>query len=313
MNEHSDLVASLITKGVKRIALQAPEGLKRRLIPLAEELRAQGFTVFISGDPCYGACDLDLEILHHADILIHLGHAPVDSTEQVVYDIFRMDFDPQAVLAAVPLLTQKEIGLVTTVQHTHLIPAIREVLMAAGYATTVTEGSTRTPYSGQILGCSYEAARRTGASEILFIGTGVFHPIGVQIATKARVIACDPYTGIAEVVDGERLLRRRFALIEKAKTAERIGIIISPKTGQARQELADRLLTLSDKAFPILLREVTPDQLLNLGVPCYVNTACPRLAYDDQVRWPVPMLSPQEFEILCGARTFEEYEVDEIR
>ena len=61
-----------------------------------------------------------------------------------------------------------------------------------------------------------------------------------------------------------------------------------------------------------MLGEVSPDQLLNLGFPCYVNTACPRLAYDDQVRFSVPVLTPGEFEILCGVRDFENYEVDEI-
>ncbi|PKL60866.1 MAG: diphthamide biosynthesis enzyme Dph2 [Methanomicrobiales archaeon HGW-Methanomicrobiales-4] len=313
MIRHSDLIAELSERGAHRIALQAPEGLKRKLGDLAVELRNSGFTVLISGDPCYGACDLDTEILKDADILVHLGHAPVDDTRNVIYDIFRMDFDPDIVRIALPFLTGTKVGLVTTVQHAHLIPAVTEILQTAGVEVIVAEGTERTPYAGQVLGCSFEAARKTGALEILYLGTGQFHPLGVQISTGARVIACDPYTQACVVVDGERLLRRRFALIEKAKTASQIGIIISPKTGQCRRELADRLLSLSDIAVPIMLREVTPDQLLNLGLPCYVNTACPRLAFDDQVRWPVPVLSPQEFEILCRVRTFEDYEVDEIR
>jgi len=57
---------------------------------------------------------------------------------------------------------------------------------------------------------------------------------------------------------------------------------------------------------------VTPDELLNLGFDCYVNTACPRLAYDDQVRFGRPVLSPQEFEILCGVRNWDDYTIDEI-
>jgi 2-(3-amino-3-carboxypropyl)histidine synthase len=60
------------------------------------------------------------------------------------------------------------------------------------------------------------------------------------------------------------------------------------------------------------MNEVSPDELLNLGFDAYVNTACPRLAYDDQVRFPAPVLSPQEFEILCGARDWEQYAIDEI-
>ena len=313
MTVNSNLIVELSERGAHRVALQAPEGLKRQLAELADTLKSSGFTVLISGDPCYGACDLDTEILKDVDLLVHLGHAPVDKTDRVLYDIFRMDFDPASVRTALPLITGTEIGLVTTVQHVHLIPAIQKILEEAGVSVRVAKGTERTPFPGQILGCSFEAARKTGAHEILFLGTGVFHPLGVQIATGARVIACDPYTGISEVVDGERLLRRRFSLIERAKNADQIGIILSPKSGQARRDLAVRLTSLSPLATTVLLREVSPDQLLNLGMPCYVNTACPRLAFDDQVRWPVPVLSPQEFEILCGVREFGDYEVDEIR
>ena len=287
-------------------------GLKRQLPGIAAELQRAGYTVLLSGDPCYGACDLDTTILQEVDLLVHIGHAPVDGTDRVLYHLFRMDFDPEAVRTAIPLLTGTRVGLVTTVQHVHLIPRITAVLQESGISVIVAEGSERTPYAGQILGCSYESARKTGATEILYLGTGLFHPLGVQIATGARVIACDPYTMHSELVDGERLIRRRFALIERARKAGQFGVLISKKSGQCRKELAERLLSLSDRAVLIWVNEVTPDQLLNLGMPCYVNTACPRLAYDDQVRWPVPVLSPQEFEILCGVKDFDGYRVDEI-
>ncbi len=176
----------------------------------------------------------------------------------------------------------------------------------------VAEGSGRTPVRGQVLGCSFAAARVSGADEILFVGTGLFHPTGIAISTRSRVIALDPLTGTAREVRGDSLMRRRFAVIERAQGAQTVGIIVSTKSGQRRMELAQRLARLSDRAVIVTMREVNPDELLNLGFACYVNTACPRLAYDDQVRFPVPVLSPQEFEILCGARTWEEYAIDEI-
>ena len=126
------------------------------------------------------------------------------------------------------------------------------------------------------------------------------------------MIALDPLTGIAQEVSGDALLRRRFAVLEKARDAKSIGIIVSSKSGQERMALAERLSTLSKKAVIVTIREVSPDELLNLGFACYVNTACPRLAYDDQVRFPAPVLSPQEFEILCGVRTWDDYAIDEI-
>jgi 2-(3-amino-3-carboxypropyl)histidine synthase len=185
-------------------------------------------------------------------------------------------------------------------------------LQAKGITTSVAEGGGRTPNRGQVLGCSFAAAKASGADEILFVGTGLFHPIGIALATHARVIALDPLTGSPREVSGDALMRRRFAVMEKARGAKNVGIIVSTKSGQQRMDLARRLVSLSPTAVIVTMREVNPDELLNLGFACYVNTACPRLAYDDQVRFPVPVLSPQEFEILCGVRTWDAYTIDEI-
>jgi 2-(3-amino-3-carboxypropyl)histidine synthase len=213
---------------------------------------------------------------------------------------------------AIALLKEEPTGLVTTVQHVHLVPAMEAFLKERGIDVRVSDGSGRTPLRGQVLGCCFTTATETGAGQILFVGTGLFHPIGIALSTGARVVALDPLTGTAEDVSGDALLRRRFAVIENARGAKTIGIIVSTKSGQHRMELARRLAALSPIAVIVTMKDVSPDELLNLGFGCYVNTACPRLAYDDQVRFPVPVLSPQEFEILCGVRRWDQYTIDEI-
>jgi 2-(3-amino-3-carboxypropyl)histidine synthase len=296
----------------KRIALQAPEGLKRELPALAEALRGEGYSVIISGDPCYGACDLALDTLDYADILIHFGHTPLMDHPKVIFEPVQL---PQAIPPldnVIPMLKGPVIGLISTIQHAPSLPRLAEELQKHGFQPVIAPESARTPCPGQVLGCTYAAARDTGVAEILYLGTGVFHPIGSGIATGARVITLDPFTGEAGVVETDRLLRRRFAVIEKARSADRFGIIVSQKCGQNRMKLAEDLLPLDPRASIVLLREVTPDQLLNLGFPCYVNTACPRLSLDDQIRFPVPVLSPPEFEILCGRRHWDDYTIDEI-
>ena len=308
----SDLVRQLRERRAKSVALQFPAGLKRKAAEYAGALKAEGFDVIVSGDPCYGACDLALDSLAHADVLIHVGHAPVDRQDRVIFVPYAVDFDIAVLEKALPLLRGKTVGLVTTVQHAHLIPAMESFLKAKGIDARVAGGHGRTPLRGQVLGCCFTAAKETGADEILFVGTGVFHPIGIALATKARVVALDPLTGIAQEVSADSLLRKRFAVIEKARGAKDFGIIVSTKSGQHRMELARQLAALSERAVIVALKEVSPDELLNLGFSCYVNTACPRLAYDDQVRFPVPVLSPQEFEILCGTRIWDEYAIDEI-
>jgi 2-(3-amino-3-carboxypropyl)histidine synthase len=308
----SDLIDELKHRGAKSVALQFPAGLKRKAAEYVRVLKEAGFGVIISGDPCYGACDLALDTLAHANVLVHFGHAPVDVQDRVIFVPYDVDFDVAVLEKALPLLEKKTVGLVTTVQHAHLIPAMETFLKGWGIDVRVADGSGRTPLRGQVLGCCFSTARDTGADEILFVGTGVFHPIGIALSTKKRVVALDPLAGDVQEVNGDALMRRRFAVIEKAREAKSIGIIVSTKSGQNRMSLATRLVALSPHAVIVTMQEVSPDELLNLGFAAYVNTACPRLAYDDQIRFPVPVLSPQEFEILCGARDWENYAIDEI-
>jgi 2-(3-amino-3-carboxypropyl)histidine synthase len=312
LNGTSDLIETLKNRGVHRVALQFPEGLKRRSVEVIAALKDEGFEVIVSGDPCYGACDLALDTLKFADVLVHFGHSPIQAHPQVIFEPYKIDFDIRILENALPFLKGQSVGLVTTVQHIHLVPAMEEFLRAKRIAVIVANGNGRTPNRGQVLGCNFAAAKATGADQILFVGTGLFHPVGIAIATNSRVIALDPCTGDTREVNGDTLLRRRFALIEKARGAKTIGIIVSTKHGQQRMELAQHLKKLSPESVIVTMREVNADELLNLGFSCYVNTACPRLAYDDQVRFPVPVLSPQEFEILCNVRTWDEYAIDEI-
>lgn len=308
----SDLIGRLRERGARLVGLQFPAGLKREAYGVATTLREAGFEPVISGDPCYGACDLAEGLFPHVDVLIHFGHTPVGESNRILYELVPRDIDIAILSNALSLLEQKRIGLVTTVQHAHLIDAMAAYLRARGIEVIIVPGTSRAPLRGQVLGCNFHAARNTGATEILFVGTGLFHPLGIQLATGARVVAVDPYTMEAQVVDGSRLLRKRFALLERAREARSIGIIISLKSGQQRWELARRLVTLDRKAVLVTMHEIIPDELLNLGMDCYVNTACPRLAYDDQSRFKAPVLTPAEFEILCGVRSWDQYQIDEI-
>jgi len=311
-NGISDLVRQLRERGAERVALQFPAGLKRRAAEYASALIGEGFDVIISGDPCYGACDLALDALASADVLVHFGHAPVDEQDRVIFVPYGVDFDVAVLEKALPFLMGKTTGLVTTIQHAHMVPAMESFLKKRGVDVRVADGCGRTPCRGQVLGCSFSAAKDSGADRILFVGTGLFHPIGIALSTGCRVVALDPLTGTVQEVSGDALLRRRFAVIEKARGADSVGIIVSTKSGQCRMALARHLAALRSGTVIVTINEVSPDELLNLGFDCYVNTACPRLAYDDQVRFPVPVLSPQEFEILCGVRDWNRYEIDEI-
>lgn len=287
--------------------------MKRKAREIALFLREEGFFVIVSADPCYGACDLASDALPLVDALVHFGHTPLrDPDPKVIFEPVSVDFDPDILKEAVPHLRQSTIGLVTTAQHVHLLSAMIRVLADRGIGALTRPGS-RGCGEGQILGCAFDAARIPSVKEILYVGTGIFHPLGVRLATGKRVIALDPLTGTAREVDEDKFLRKRFALIEKARSADAFGFIVSSKTGQGRLSLAQEMALRYPNAVILLMREVDPGELLNLGFPAYVNFACPRLAYDDQPRFPAPVLSPQEFQILVGEKDFSSYAIDEMQ
>jgi 2-(3-amino-3-carboxypropyl)histidine synthase len=306
--------------GAKRVGLQAPEGLKRVLPALARRIEEQtGADVVISGDPCYGACDLDMELCDNVDVLIHLGHAPLGEGGRgtVVYIEARMPQDlGDAARRAVPLLKEKRVAVTTTVQHVHKLESALEALRGQGIDAKVGDAGGRARYAGQVLGCCYAAARVEDADECLFIGTGMFHPLGIALATGKRVIASDPVTGEVFEIDPDPMLRRRFAAITRAGDAKRFAVLVSKKPGQRRMDIARRIKRLGEakgkEMHLVYLDNIEPDRLLNLGVEAAVSTACPRVALDDAAKYKIPILTPLEFEVLVGERGWEEYEFDEI-
>jgi len=317
-----DYIISVITKlGAKTVGFQFPEGLKRKGPELAKKVEeVTGAEIIISGDPCFGACDLDKTLLEQVDILFHFGHAELEDTKlsgKVYFIETRSPVDIRSVVEkAVSQLKGQVIGLITTVQHVHKLPDACTVLEANGKTCVVGRGDSRLAYPGQVLGCNFSAARNEVCDEYIYIGSGDFHPLGVALSTKKRVLAADPFSGEVRDVDPSRILRQRSAVIAKSLDAKVFGIIVSSKNGQERMKLASSLKALAKKhekeAHIILIDLVTPDQLLQFKVDAFVNTACPRLAIDEVGRFPSPMLTPQEFEIVLGEREWEKLVLDEI-
>lgn len=315
-----DQAIELIRKsGAKCVGLQAPEGLKRSLPAIAKAIsRETGAEVIISGDPCYGACDVDMELLDKVDLMLHLGHAELEEGPgKVIFLEARMPQDlKEAVEKAVPLLRSKKVGITTTIQHVHKLNQVLDVLKEHEIEGRIGQAGGRIKYSGQVLGCCYSTARNMDVDEYLFIGTGQFHPLGIALATGKRVVIVDPVTCEVSEIDTEPMLRRRFGAIARAMDASRFAILVSKKPGQRRMELARRMKEMGEarglEMFIVYLDNIEPDRLLNLGAEAAVSTACPRIALDDAAKYRIPILTPPEFEVLVGERRWEEYGFDEI-
>lgn len=313
----SPAIAEIRRTGAKRVGLESPDGLKRLASVAAREIEAQtGAEVTLSGESCWGACDMNLKLWEESDLLIHLGHTPMFARERTVYVPVRMEVDVLPVVElALERIPGRRVVLLTTVQHLHQMERVEALLRARGKEPLYGPVGGRVRAPGQMLGCDFRAARAEGDA-LLYVGSGDFHPLGAAMGTRLPVVVADPVTGQVRVVTAERILEERRKVLKRAAAARRWGILVSPKPGQARGGIARRLAGEAEKrgweTWTVFMDEVAPSKVDNFGFDAWVNTACPRLALDDAHRFEKPMLTPQEFEILLGLRRWEEYVFDEI-
>tara|TARA_B110000240_G_scaffold177872_1_gene206850 strand:- start:644 stop:1546 length:903 start_codon:yes stop_codon:yes gene_type:complete len=216
-------------------------------------------------------------------------------------------------------LTGTKLGLVGSIQHLHLLPEFHDRLEEAGYDVTIPLGGARLSFPGQVLGCNY-SGDQDDIGHYLFLGSGDFHPIGLVLHTGKPLAMLDPYSGDAKEMSLERIeriLRQRFGLIMACDNAQSFGILIGEKPGQMRRTLALRMKRMLEKhgkkGYLLALEHIGPELIDFYPVDAFVNTACPRIAIDDAVRYRKPLLTPFELEVALGEKQWElGYQFDEI-
>ena len=320
--EEDRLVAEIEERGARKIVLQLPDGLKNEGPRLARLIKSRtGAEVFVSASPAWGACDLSLDAAMRlkADMLVHYGHNEFlrnDSSEvPVLYIPAKSNHDVMPVVReALSLLQGQSVGLATPVQHLHMIPEVAKTLENAGFKVQIPARGPWAHEQGQVLGCDYFGLKRIEpeVDSFLIIGS-YFHALGAALAVEKPTIHADPYDGRVQSLEQDRrkIIRQRFAMVEKARKADSFGILVSTKPGQCNPTLAlsiqRELEGTGRKAVLLYTDEILPEKLLDFTeIEVFVDTACPRLALDDPERFPKPILTRDEIRVVTGTWTWEE-------
>jgi 2-(3-amino-3-carboxypropyl)histidine synthase len=306
------------------VALQVPEGLKKRAYQFAEDLeKMSGAEVLVVAEPCFGACDIPSSLFDIVDAVVNVGHSPIPSVKfgkPVVFVAARSKIPVTDQLKKSVGLLQEPVGVLATSQHLLELDEVIEGLESMGIKTKISEGDNRISHAGEVLGCNYTAATALSkdVNSYLLIGSGSFHALGVHLATGKKVVVLDPNLEEPREIDQikDKMLRQRHAVIERAENARVFGIIIGEKIGQRRMRRAKELRKLlrwkrKDAAL-ILMDKFDPEKLRSLPFDAYVSTACPRIAIDDVAMYDKPLLTPQELEIVLGVRKWENYTFDQM-
>ena len=193
------------------------------------------------------------------------------------------------------------LGLATTVQFLDYVDEIRNYLERSGKSILIDK--MRQKYEGQLLGCDQGGAEKIkdNVDAFLYVGTGVFHPLGIAINIDKDVFCYDPLNAIMSKIDSEQVERynkKRKGAYLKFLDSKEIGILVSLKPGQNNFRKAVELKKqLKDKNCYIFAFDTLDfNQIENFPfVECWVNTACNRIL-DDYSKFPKPLVDLNDIE-----------------
>jgi 2-(3-amino-3-carboxypropyl)histidine synthase len=298
-----------------RILLQFPEGLKQKALEHAKKLEIEGHEVFISASPTFGACDLALDEARNlkADKLIHFGHAEF---HHVDFNVEYINYSIDAPLDLLPeslnhLMEFNRIGITTTIQHIHQLDEIKRFYEKNGKQVFIGKPYGFAKKNGQLLGCDIGSAATIDkqVDAFVYVGGGLFHPLGALLATTKPFLVVDPFNRKIEFIDHyrETYNRRKRAKILRSIDAKKFGIMVTTKNGQHNLALAKIIKSSVERhglSAGILVANTFDFESLNnmREFDAFVNTACPRIAIDDIERTAKPLLSANELMEVLGMK-----------
>jgi diphthamide biosynthesis enzyme Dph1/Dph2-like protein len=196
------------------------------------------------------------------------------------------------------------IALYAAVQFTHLLePVIKQ--LEDLQVRVVSSKPLRTNEEYQLLGCiTYKEALRLNEEPdaFLYVGDGVFHPRALVLAQREdanfkEIIRFDPIADKMTLMnkeDCELIIKKYNSGLAKFLMSNNIGVLITIKPGQQQLKVSKKLR----EAFPgkniYYFAQDTLDSshLEDFNfIDSWVNSACPRIGFDDAVNLSQSMIN----------------------
>ncbi len=317
--EESRIIEEINKRNAKKVLLQLPEGLKKDAFRLVEIIKKNTDSdVVVSGSSCWGGCEIAADEAKkiNADLLIHFGHAPfVKADFPVLYVELYSKLDAVNLLDKnISKLKINKIGLVGSVQYIKQFESLKKYLEDNGKKVIIPKKKGFSAYDGHVVGCEYNSLKaiENEIDGFLVIGNK-FHSLGAALmCVDKEVYLLNEQSNNLEWMNGEKdkVIRQRAIAIDKVKRAKKIGIIVDKKIGQYNMKIAEKLKNdfekIGKEAIIILVNEFNPNIMNFYNVDAFIDTACPRIAFEDFERYDKPIITSREASVVVGKRTWEE-------
>jgi len=294
--ELEEAIEKMKSKGIKRVLIQLPEGLKTKSLEVAGLLEKNEIEAVISLETTYGACDLrDDEALRlKCDAILHLGHNEfgfewLESKIPVFYVEWFTDKTGKKEMEKIEeaLKDFEKIGVVYSIQYKKAFENVIEFLKSKGKKVFFRE-------SGQIIGCDFSNALSVekDVEAFLVVSSGKFHALGLALKTNKPVFVFDVETNEIYKIDVSKYLKIKAWNKKIFEESKNVGLLVSWKKGQIKDFgiVKEKIESLGKKVYILAFDELRESILEGLKLDCLVNLACPRISIDDLERYKIPII-----------------------
>lgn len=326
--EISRCVTWIQQAGYKRVALQFPDELMQDAVSVTQDLERNvpsGCNVFILGDTSYGSCCVDEVAAQHynADAIIHYGRSclsqPVKMPVLFVYG--RQPLDIADCAHSFALLFPDESSNIIIMYDTvyaYACADIHSILKDKYKNLIVSTLKSGNKTEDQVTGCDSvsKCGREFYVPNGRDIGEYIMFYIGRESLTLTNLMynfpSChfssyDPATGHGrkENVNVNKMLMKRYYMIEKAKDARIVGILVGTLGVANYLDILNRLKVMIKKAgkksYVFIVGKINVAKLANfLEIDIFVLIACSENTLLDSSEFYRPVVTPYEMELACN-------------
>lgn len=307
----------IINRKAKKVLLQFPEGLKKEALRFSNSLEKEGIKVVVSGDHCWGACDLALDDAKKmkVDLLVHFGHVQFNKVDYpVLYIPIKYECDIREFFDELQLRigSYGKVGLIGSIQHVHQLEEVKNFLDLFMEEAIIPDKKGYSQFNGHILGCEYNSVKAISDKvDIIVIFGNKFHALGAALCTDKPVLLVDVVNKeFTEMKDlREKIIKQRAAAISKVKDSKKIGIIVSSKSGQkfgSYNDIKSELEKADKEVIVLTMDEITNDKMINFyDVEAFIEFGCPRIPVEDSTRFEKPIINYREALVVTGKLSWE--------
>lgn len=317
--------------GFAKVALQFPDELLPDSAMVAARMEeATHAKMYILGDTSYGSCCVDEVAAEHvsAEAVVHYGPACLSPCRKLpVLHVFgRQQLDVMRCAEAFKELypdLQAHVVVLSDVAYSHamdnLASQLQSVYPNVVFSQLINKDSldSAQPVSGlvQQFGRCFEVDEHHGLDNYTMFYVGCEGPELTNFMlswNQCSFSSFDPKTGQGrwETLDVNRALRKRLYLVERARDAEVVGLVVGTLGVADYLSVLEHLRGIihqaGKRAYTLAVGKPNPAKLANfLEVDIFVLVACPQNSLLDSTDFYRPLVTPYEMEMACNpARTW---------